>query len=394
MSNINQMIYTIPALEPIDQRVLREIGELREQLRLYLRVPQRWNGTLRRTIRARAVRGSTAIEGYESTLENVTALLEGEEEVDAPEETRNALAGYRDAMTFVLQVAADWPPIDASVLRALHYIMLKYDFRAHPGNWRPGGNWVRDSEGRVVYTPPPRDRLEGLIEETMGQLAQEGVPVLARAAMAHLNLVMIHPFRDGNGRMARCLQTFVLAAGGIPEPVFSSIEEYLGRNTDSYYRVLQEVGGGEWSPERDARPWLRFCLTAHYRSARTQLRRIEETEFMWGECEILAEREGLPERVVGALNDAARGRVLRRSSYQRITELSTAEPPSEAVATRDLAALVRAGLLLQEGEARNRRYRAASRLTEVWARTRSLRQARLYENPYRLFGQSPLPDLD
>lgn len=388
------MIYKIPELSKVDERILQEISDLRERLRLNLRVPRRWNGQVRRSVLARAVQGSTAIEGYNSTLDDVAALLEGDEDLDVVEETRNALAGYRDAMTFVLQVAADWPPIDASVLRALHYIMLKYDFLAHPGNWRPGQVWVRDDDGAVVYAPPPRDRLEGLLEETMGQLAQEGVPVLARAAMAHLNLVMIHPFRDGNGRMARCLQTFVLAAGGIMEPVFSSIEEYLGRNTDSYYRVLQEVGRGEWSPERDARPWLRFCLTAHYRSARTQLRRIEETEFMWGECEILAEREGLPERVVGALNDAARGRVLRRSSYQRITELSTAEPPSAAVATRDLAALVRVGLLLQEGEARNRRYRAAPRLREVWVRTRSLHQTRLYENPYRLFGQSPLPDLD
>ena len=388
------MIYKIPELSKVDERILQEISDLRERLRLNLRVPRRWNGQVRRSVLARAVQGSTAIEGYNSTLADVAALLEGDEDLDVVKETRNALAGYRDAMTFVLQVAADWPPIDASMLRALHYIMLKYDFRAHPGNWRPGQVWVRDDDGAVVYAPPPRDRLEGLLEETMGQLAQEGVPILARAAMAHLNLVMIHPFRDGNGRMARCLQTFVLAAGGIMEPVFSSIEEYLGRNTDSYYRVLQEVGGGEWSPERDARPWLRFCLIAHYRSARTQLRRIEETEFMWGECEILAEREGLPERVVGALNDAARGRVLRRSSYQRITELSTAEPPSAAVATRDLAALVRAGLLQQEGEARNRRYRAAPRLREVWVRTRSLHQTRLYENPYRLFGQSPLPDLD
>ena len=45
-----------------------------------------------------------------------------------------------------------------------------------------------------------------------------------QAGMAHLNLVMIHPFRDGNGRMARCLQSLVLARGGILNPVFISIE--------------------------------------------------------------------------------------------------------------------------------------------------------------------------
>ncbi len=43
-----------------------------------------------------------------------------------------------------------------------------------------------------------------------------------------LNLVLIHPFRDGNGRMARCLQTLVLAREGMVSPIFASIEEYLG----------------------------------------------------------------------------------------------------------------------------------------------------------------------
>lgn len=388
------MIYKIPTLRPIDHLILREIGELRERLRLHLRVPQRWQGNLRRAVLTRAMRYSTAIEGYESTWEEADALAEGEEEEGANRETRDALAGYRDALTFVLQVAESWPPIDLRTLRALHFMMMRRDLKSRPGNWRSGQVWVRDNEGAVVYIPPGRDLLEDLLGELAEQLAAEEAPVLVKAAMAHLNLTMIHPFRDGNGRMARCLQTFVLSAGGIMEPLFSSIEEYLGRNTGSYYRVLQEVGAGEWSPQRDARPWLEFCLTAHYRSARTHLRRIEETEFMWGECEILAEASGLPERVVGALNDAARGRVLRRSTYQRITELATAEKPSEAAATRDLAALARAGLLLQEGEARSRRYRAAPRLREAWLRTRSLHRARRYEDPYVLFGQESLPELD
>jgi len=85
--------------------------------------------------------------------------------------------------------------------------------------------------------------------------------------MAHLNLVMIHPFRDGNGRMARCLQSLVLARGGVLSPMFMSIEEYLGRNTHNYYNVLAQVGGGSWQPERDTRPWIRFILTAHLRQA-------------------------------------------------------------------------------------------------------------------------------
>jgi Fic family protein len=108
--------------------------------------------------------------------------------------------------------------------------------------------------------------------------APSDVPVLVRAAMAHLNLVMIHPFSDGNGRMGRALQTMVLSREGIVDPRFSSIEEYLGRNTTEYYKILQETGQGAWHPERDTLPWIKFCLTAHYRQAETLLRRIKEME--------------------------------------------------------------------------------------------------------------------
>jgi Fic family protein len=101
--------------------------------------------------------------------------------------------------------------------------------------------------------------------------------------MAHLNLIMIHPFRDGNGRMARCVQTLVLARGGILTAPFVSIVEYLGAgtNTDDYYRVLGEVGAGSWNPDREARPWVRFVLTAHYRQAQTMVRRTEEARRRW-----------------------------------------------------------------------------------------------------------------
>lgn len=104
-------------------------------------------------------------------------------------------------------------------------------------------------------------------------------PVIVRAAMAHLNLVMIHPFRDGNGRMARCLQTLVLARGGQHlNPVFSSIEEYIGANVRAYYDTLAEVGQGGWHPERDAPPWIRFCVTAHFRQAHTAVNRFERCD--------------------------------------------------------------------------------------------------------------------
>jgi fido (protein-threonine AMPylation protein) len=58
----------------------------------------------------------------------------------------------------------------------------------------------------------------------------------------------VHPFRDGNGRISRIIQSLVLARGGALAPEFVSIEEYLGRNTDAYFTTLQRVQGAATNP--------------------------------------------------------------------------------------------------------------------------------------------------
>lgn len=388
---MDQMIYPIPSLTAVDQRVLKEIDDLGERLRRYLHVPQRWYGPLRRATIARSVRGSVAIEGYHASLDNVTSVLEHDEGVDLAQETRAAIAGYRDAMTFALQVAPDWTHVDLSLIRTLHFMIMRHDLQSLPGNWRPGAVWVRDDDGNIVYTAPDRSELEILLSELVDQLATTKAPAMIKAAMAHLNLVLVHPFRDGNGRVARCLQTFVLGTEGIREPVFSSIEGYLWQDTSGYYAALTEVAAGEWSPRRDPRPWIRFCLTAHYHQARIHLRRIEETELLWGDCESIAAAAGFPQRVVGGLSDAARGRRLQRSLYRRLTLLTTGQEISDPVATRDLAALTRFGLLEPHGQARSRHYRATPRLREVWLNIRARRRESPIGDPYVSFGQQQMP---
>lgn len=379
------MIYETPELSAADHRVLDAIGELRSEMRFFLHEPRRWYGTLRRSTIARAVQGSNSIEGYNASVEDVAAMIDGEDPQDADQETRHAIASYRDAMTYVLQLArSKTMEIDESLLKALHFMMLKYDLAKHPGQWRPGAIWVEDARGEVVYEAPARDSIEPLVAETLQLInAREG-PAMVRAAMAHLNLVLIHPFSDGNGRMARCIQSFALAADGAVSPEFLSIEEYLGRNTPAYYDVLARVAEGSWSPARSPAPWLRFCLTAHYRQAHTVLRRIRETEAVWDACDRLVRERGVPERSISALCDVARGWRLQRSLYVKIVYLGNQETISDETATRDLRALSAAGLLQPIGEKRGRSYEATQDLREVWQRIRAQRRASAEEDPYAL----------
>ena len=273
------MIFTLNALTDSEKEVLARVGKIRDSIKYSLHAPARWIGVLRRNTFARAIRGSNSIEGYNVTQEDAIAAAQGDEAMEAQGETWAAVKGYRDAMTYVLQLAAD-PHFSYSngLIKALHFMMVQHDLARHPGTWRPGVIFVEDEEKRaIVYEGPPADRVPSLMEEFVECLnGDSALPPIIRAAMAHLNLVMIHPFSDGNGRMSRCLQTLVLAREGMLEPAFCSIEEYLGRNTREYYDVLAKVGQGSWHPENDARPWIRFCLTAHYHQAKTIIRRIEE----------------------------------------------------------------------------------------------------------------------
>jgi hypothetical protein len=183
--------------------------------------------------------------------------------------------------------------------------------------------------------------------------------------MAHLNLVMIHPFKDGNGRMARTLQSLVLARKKIVSPVFSSIEEQLGRSTEQYYAVLGAVGEGSWRPENDARLWVRFCLDAHFKQAERTQRRVHEIEDLWGRVETLVAQLDLPVRSVGPLCDASRGFRIYNWLYRIAVAESDGEPIEAGTATRDLKALVSRGVLLARGEARGRYYVASSELRAI-----------------------------
>lgn len=381
------MIFQTPDLRDDEVDVLGLISEQRKQLRdRGVAEPRRWAGTLRRMAFARAVQGSNSIEGYNASLDDVVAAVEGEPTLDANEETQLALGGYRDAMTYVLQLANDETlEVDEGLLKSLHFMMLKYDLAKNPGRWRPGAVYVRSEKTEeIVYEGPPSDDVPGLVAETLRDLERNEAPVTVKAAMAHLNLVMIHPFSDGNGRMARCLQTLVLARDRVIAPVFSSIEEFLGRNTDAYYAVLADVGAGSWHPERDARPWLRFCLRAHHMQASTRLRHREEIEMLWNGCAALAKNNGLHERCAAGLIDTAYGLRIRRGSYRSSAEAAVGEEMSDLTASRDLKAMVDRGLLEPIGERRARYYLAGEEPAKLRKQIRAARPPEASLDPFAI----------
>ncbi|MEU5388105.1 Fic family protein [Kitasatospora cineracea] len=377
------MLYQTPVLHDIDEAVLAEIDDMRNRLRLHLRASRRWEGQLRRNLTARAIAGSNTIEGYAASVSDVEDIMVGETPIEANDTVAVEIEGYRQAMTYIqrLAEAGDDFSFSKELLNALHFMMQGHHLLKRPGWWRTGPVYVTSAEDPAIaaYTAPDADSVPALTAELVAWLntGDLGVPGLVRASMAHLNLVSIHPWSDGNGRMSRALHTLVLAREGGVAPEFSSIEEWLGRarNTYRYYDVLAEVGGPVWTPDRDTLAWIRFCLRAHHQQAQAVERQVETTREVWTALDEAVERSGRPDRMLYALYPAAMGNRVRRATYQADAGLS------EQQAQRDIRELVRAGWLAAKGEAQGRYYTAGADLPEDI--TGGARRPRPLREPYR-----------
>lgn len=378
------MLHAVPDLTAVDAAVLHAIDEIRHGLRHALSRPRRWNGTLRRQAQARSVRGSNSIEGIIVSDDQALAIVGSESDQVSVDATWLAVKGYSDAMTF-LRVLADRQrtPTEEDLL-ALHFVVQSYDLDRGPGRYRRGEVFVHDDDsGRRVYTGPEADAVPGLMGEylaALAELAAGDVHPMVQGAMAHLNLVMIHPFSDGNGRMSRIVQSYMLYREQVAEAQFVSIEEYLGRNTSAYYDILARTGRGRWSPERSAAEWVEFALTAHYRQARTVQGRLWSADRVAERVDDLVGGGLAPERATPALELTFSGWGLRNATYRELAEVTA------TTASRDLSALVDAGILQRHGAKKGAWYSPAevyrTWLTELREQTKTSFDAGA--DPYRL----------
>jgi hypothetical protein len=332
---------------------------LREQLGDQAGLAGRWLGGLRRQWRAASAESSIEIEGFHVPEGETLAIVSGQEPADPSDEDQMALSCYARAMDHV-GVMSDDPGFrwDGRVVLDLHFDACYFQRDKQPGQYRRSGVEVTSPVGGLpAYVGPPAEEVPALMGELVDWL-EHGDPdahLIVRAAMAHLHLVSIHPFRDGNGRISRILQSLVLARGGLLAPEFVSIEEYLGRSTGAYYSALQAAQGGGYRPQRDASPWVRFCVAAHVEQAQLRLEQLSAAGSRWAYLEDLVERRGWPDRLVIALEQSL-FHGTDRAAYAAEADIST------ATANLDIRRLLDTELIVQQGRGRATRYVASDDL--------------------------------
>jgi Fic family protein len=337
---------------------LAELNTLRGALEKEVRTQSRWIGSLRREVRASSIESSTSIEGFSVSPEEALALTSDRQKREQNDENRQAVACYAQAMDHVGAMAIDpafrW--LDRVILD-LHFDTCYFQRDKDPGLWRRGPIGVTAADGSLEYRGPEGEAVPGLMDEVVKWLAEGDLDadVVVRAAMAHLDVISVHPFRDGNGRVARIVQSLVLARGGLASPEFFSIEEYIGAHTQDYYAVLRETQGGSYQPERDASTWVAFCLEAHIVQARQRLAQMEAAADRWQSLEALVGSREWPDRLVIALEQCLVG----GSDRRRYSEEADVSP---ATASADFRRLLDAGLVDQRGRTRNINYVASEAL--------------------------------
>jgi Fic family protein len=202
---------------------------------------------------------SSQIEGTQSSLSDLL-LSETQGISMAPLDDVEEVSNYVSAMKYGLERLKEFP-LSLRLLREIHARLLcnTRGGNKQPGEFRRSQNWIGGSRpSNARFVPPPPEYLMECLDNFEKFLHDETIhlPVLIKAALAHVQFETIHPFLDGNGRLGRLLITFMLCAAGILKQPLLYLSLYLKINRNAYYEHLQSVREtGDWES------WIKFLLT-------------------------------------------------------------------------------------------------------------------------------------
>jgi Fic family protein len=287
---------------------------------------------LRRENRIQTIQASLAIEQNSLSLEQVTALFDGQRVIGPArdiQEVRNAIAAY-DALP-------RWDPSNPQHLLEAHGLLMAGLIDA-PGRFRSGGVGIYRGD-QLVHMAPPAARVPDLVNDLLTWLAASAWHPLLVSCVAHYELEFIHPFADGNGRLGRLWQTLILSRWN-PLLAWLPIEEVIRSRQQGYYESL-----GQADQQGDLEAFVAYQLEAIHDALRSET-----------SSEIRSEMSSEKGSEIGATPGAAIDAVILRDLTAEPTlsarRLAERLQLSQRAVEKHLAALQRSGRLLRHGSPR------------------------------------------
>lgn len=264
-----------------------------------------WQLLTNRLAQAEAICVGAGLSGVPVDINLALAVVDGRMVEGSPAPGRAVAAGWHDVLRF-LASAADQvrpAPVDAGLIRALHWLLHRDVSASEAGRIRPGAD--------LALAPPP-----------------PGADAVDRAVWTAAAVRRADPCWSGNFAVAHAVEVLLLASADRLAPWFA----------------------GRPSPAGDPREVLEATAEVH-------LDRCRAGEHRWFTVARLLADASLPDRMAGPCWDAAAGLPLANTSYRAAAAVVRRRPVSEQQASRDLRALVDAGLLQATGRTRDRAYR-------------------------------------
>lgn len=310
-----------------------------------------WEKQFKEDAIIRSAYHGTHIEGNMLQKDDAKNVLEGKEVLGRPRDIQEII-NYRKVIEFIDEEAKrKIDKITEPLIKKLHRIIVENILPIEQsGEYRIKQVVIKNSSnGEVTFRPPAPVEVPFLMREFLYWLNrddQDSIHPVMKAGIAHHELVRIHPFIDGNGRIARVLATLSLLLGGYDIRRFFSLEEYYDKDAVSYYHSLQKASSG------DLTSWLEFFTLG----ASCEFDRVKEKILKLSKDVKLKERFGgqqifLTERQIKIME------YIQEIGYLQNQSFSTIFPDvSEDTVLRDVQDLIKKGIIKKIGSTKAARY--------------------------------------
>jgi Fic family protein len=288
---------------------------------------------LKRSVLVTSTGASTRIEGARLTDEEVAKLMQGLKVKKWESRDSQEVSGYYELLKNVFE---SWKaiPFSESTIKHFHNELLKYAAKdeGHRGHYKKTENTVEifDAEGKSVgvvfettkaYLTPKE--MQELVEWTRQALEAEQLHPLLVIGNFVVELLKIHPFRDGNGRLSRIITNLLLLKAGYLYMPYVSHEKLIEDNKNAYYAALRQSQKSFGTRKETITAWLDFFLAVILKQSQKAIELISKEDIE----KILSSKQLAVWNYLQDVSEAAPAEIVEKTKvagptvYQALTKL-------------------------------------------------------------------------
>ncbi|WP_251125369.1 Fic family protein [Exiguobacterium sp. s37] len=265
MRNYNYQYLSNLPLPMETVRLIGRINEYKGKQDLYKQQAPQILNTLRDVAVIQSTKASNAIEGIVVTESRLHTIMS--KTSDPADRSEAEIAGYRDVLDLIHASAPDIP-INPNILLQLHKELYKF-VPVEGGKWKNVDNEISetfpDGTRRTRFIPVSAFEtpaaVQALCDSLKERRQQEDVDPLILTSYFVLDFLSIHPFNDGNGRMARLLTLLMLYQSGFEVGRYISLEKIIEERKEDYYESLR-LSSIHWHDNRqNPFHWINYLLS-------------------------------------------------------------------------------------------------------------------------------------